>query len=168
MWPYIWWFSCQKNRMHTVYMIYMVLANPTHITSEHLVQRQRAFFWFVGNLLRSLPTQPCKIRPICCAVYVLVRNSHNRGRSDQSVVRCMFVVQSLYGCVRADQTVVYVVYVFKLRTFCGYGPSSPIDRVRRNHIHSNLYQFIQWCLHRLLSHTTQSSTALADQLFAKK
>jgi hypothetical protein len=101
MWPYIWWFSCQKNRMHTVYMIYMVLANPTHITSEHLVQRQRAFFWFVGNLLRSLPTQPCKIRPICCAVYVLVRNLHNHVRSDQSVVHCMFLVQNQHVRVRA-------------------------------------------------------------------
>ena len=32
IWPCIWWFSCQKYRIHTVY-IYMVLANPIYVCS---------------------------------------------------------------------------------------------------------------------------------------
>ena len=28
IWPYIWWFPCQKCRIYTVY-IYVVMANPT-------------------------------------------------------------------------------------------------------------------------------------------
>jgi len=36
IWPYIWWYPCQKHRIYTVYTyVCMVLVNPVHFMRRH-------------------------------------------------------------------------------------------------------------------------------------
>ena len=42
IWPYLWWFPCQKYCVHTVY-IYVVQANPIHLTG--LVEGRLRLIW---------------------------------------------------------------------------------------------------------------------------